>query len=35
MGTINYKTSNYITLGYNCNNIDYEDEFFQDDIWFP
>lgn len=26
MGTINYKTSDFITLGYNCNNIDYEDE---------
>ena len=24
MGTINYKTSNYITLGYNTNNIDYD-----------
>ena len=30
MGTINYKTSNYITLGYNTNNIDYEDEFFNE-----
>ena len=30
MGTINYKTSDYITLGYNCNNIDYEDEFIND-----
>lgn len=27
MGAINYKTSDYITIGYNCNNIDYEDEF--------
>lgn len=25
MGTINYRTSNYITIGYNCNNIDYEE----------
>ena len=30
MGTINYKTSDYITLGYNTNNIDYEDEFYND-----
>lgn len=30
MGTINYKTSDYITLGYNCNDIDYEDEFYND-----
>lgn len=28
MGAINYKTSDYITLGYNCNDIDYEDEFY-------
>lgn len=34
MGTINYKTSNYITLGYNTGNIDYEDEFYLDDIYF-
>ena len=32
MGTINYKTSDYITLGYNTNNIDYENEFYCDDI---
>ena len=32
MGTINYKTSDYITIGYNCNNIDYEDEFYNDII---
>lgn len=32
MGTINYKTSNYITIGYNCNNIDYEDEFYHEII---
>lgn len=25
MGTINYKTSDFITIGYNCNNIDYEE----------
>lgn len=25
MGTINYGTSNYITIGYNCNSIDYEE----------
>ena len=25
MGTINYGTSDYITIGYNCNNIDYND----------
>lgn len=32
MGTINYKTSNYITIGYNCNNIDYNEEFYTDSI---
>lgn len=32
MGTINYKTSEYITIGYNCNNIDYDDEFYNDII---
>lgn len=32
MGTINYKTSDYITLGYNTNDIDYEDDFYFDDI---
>ena len=32
MGTINYKKSDYITLGYNTNNIDYDDEFYSDDI---
>lgn len=30
MGSINYKTSDFITLGYNCNNIDYDDEFYND-----
>ena len=24
MGTINYNTSDYITMGFNCRNIDYE-----------
>lgn len=28
MGAINYKTSDYITVGYNCNNIDYDDAFY-------
>ena len=28
MGTINYKTSDYITLGYNCGDIDYSDELY-------
>lgn len=32
MGTINYGTSNYITLGYNCANIDYEEDFYNDYI---
>jgi hypothetical protein len=32
MGTINYKTSDYITIGYNCNNIDYEEAFYNDFI---
>lgn len=32
MGTINYGTSDYITIGYNCNNIDYEEEFYNDYI---
>ena len=30
MGAINYKTSDYITLGYNTNNIDYDDQFYDD-----
>ena len=34
MGTINYKTSDYITLGYNTHNINYDDEFYSDDINF-
>ena len=32
MGAINYKTSDFITLGYNTNDIDYEDEFYSDYI---
>ena len=28
MGAVNYKTSDFITLGYNINNIDYEDELY-------
>lgn len=32
MGTINYKTSDFITIGYNCNFIDYDDEFYYDII---
>jgi hypothetical protein len=28
MGAVNYKTSDYITIGYNTNNIDYDDEFY-------
>ena len=28
MGAINYKTSDFITLGYNTNNINYNDEFY-------
>ena len=30
MGTINYKTSDFITIGYNCDYIDYEDEYCHD-----
>lgn len=32
MGTINYKTSDFITIGYNCDHIDFEDEYRQDII---
>lgn len=32
MGTINYNTSDFVTIGYNCNNIDYDDEFYNDFI---
>lgn len=34
MGAINYKTSDYITLGYNLSDIDYDDKFYLDDIDF-
>jgi hypothetical protein len=30
MGTINYKTSDFVTIGYDCNFIDYDDEFYYD-----
>ena len=32
MGAINYGTSDYITIGYNLNSVDYEDEFYDDII---
>ena len=32
MGAINYFTSDYITIGYNTNNIDYEDKLYYEDI---
>ena len=32
MGAINYKTSNYITIGYDLSDNDYEDEFYNDYI---
>lgn len=32
MGTINYKTSDFITIGYNCDFINYDDEFYHDII---
>lgn len=32
MGTINYGRSDYITLGYNCNNIDYEEYEYSGEI---
>jgi hypothetical protein len=32
MGAINYKTSDYITIGYNLNYVDYKDEFYSDYI---
>jgi hypothetical protein len=32
MGAINYKTSDFITIGYNCNFIDYDEEFYLDII---
>ena len=30
MGAINYKTSDFITLGYNTNNIEYDDDLYND-----
>ena len=30
MGAINYKTSDFVTLGYNTNNINYNDEFYDE-----
>ena len=30
MGAINYKTSDFITLGYNTNNIEYEDPYYNE-----
>lgn len=32
MGTINYKTSDFITIGYDYDNIDHNDEFYHDII---
>lgn len=32
MGTINYLTSHFITIGYNLNFVDYDDEFYNDII---
>ena len=32
MGAINYFTSDFITVGYNLNFVDYEDEFYNDII---
>ena len=32
MGTINYKTSEFITIGYDCRNIDYDDEYYYEFI---
>ena len=34
MGTINYKTSDYITLGYNLDDLDRDDDFYFDDIQY-
>ena len=35
MGTINYKTSDYITVGYNCNLIENDDDrIFAEDDYF-
>lgn len=32
MGAINYFTSDYITIGYNLNFVDYDDEFYHEII---
>lgn len=32
MGAINYYTSDYITVGYNLNFVDYDDEFYHEII---
>lgn len=32
MGAINYKTSDFITLGYDCSKIDYEEDFYHEFI---
>ena len=32
MGAINYYTSKFVTVGYNLSNIDYENEYYNDDI---
>lgn len=32
MGAVNYFTSDYITIGYNINNVNYDDEFYTEDI---
>ena len=32
MGTINYRTSDYITIGYNLDFVDYEDEYYYEYI---
>ena len=32
MGAINYYTSDFVTIGYNLNFVDYEDDFYNDII---
>ena len=32
MGAINYKTSEFITIGYDCSGIDYDDEYYYEFI---
>ena len=32
MGAINYETSDFVTIGYNCNNIDYDESCYNDFI---